>query len=83
MSSITASSCGASRAAFTAPEDAASALARGISRSIAWIRRRREMRRAIDALADLDDHLLADLGLSRDRIKKAARTGHLPGYPAH
>jgi uncharacterized protein YjiS (DUF1127 family) len=59
----------------------AAVLSDGISRCIAWLRYRRQVRRAIETLEDFDDHLLADLGLTRDQIEKAARAGHLPGYP--
>ena len=59
----------------------ATVLTESIRRGIAWIRYRGQVRRAIKTLRDFDDHLLADLGLTRDQIKKVACSGHLPGYP--
>jgi uncharacterized protein YjiS (DUF1127 family) len=82
MSNSMASPSGLSTATLRLPAAGwAAVLWDGIGRCVAWIRYRRQVRRAIETLTDFDDHLLADLGLSRDQIKKAARAGYLPGYP--
>ena len=81
MSNSMASSSGMSTATPLFSAGLAAVFADGISRCIAWIRYRRQVRRAIETLRDFDDHLLADLGLSRDQIEKAAGIGNLPGYP--
>jgi uncharacterized protein YjiS (DUF1127 family) len=53
-------------------------VARLARRLIAWIRTERRIGAGIDQLNALDDHLLADIGLSRDTIAYASRYGRLP-----
>ena len=81
MSSSIARSSGMSMAPLTFSIGPAVVIKDGIGRCIAWLRCRRQMRRTIATLQDFDAHLLADVGLTRDQIEKAARAGHLPGYP--
>lgn len=50
-------------------------LATLVRRSIAWLKARRQMRRAIDELMAFDDRTLADIGLSRGEIRYAVRRG--------
>lgn len=45
------------------------------ARLIAWVRRKRQIRRVIGELQALDDHQLSDIGLSRASIEDAARYG--------
>jgi uncharacterized protein YjiS (DUF1127 family) len=81
MSSSIARSSGMSTAPLTFSTGPAAVVLDGVGRCIDWLRYRRQIRRTIETLEDFDDHLLADLGLRRDQIEKAARIGHLPGYP--
>lgn len=50
-------------------------LANLVRRSVAWLKARRQMRRAIDELMAFDDRTLADIGLSRGEIPYAVRRG--------
>jgi len=50
-------------------------LANLVRRSIARLKARRRMRRAIDELMAFDDRTLADIGLSRGEIRYAVRRG--------
>lgn len=49
-------------------------------RAFAWYRRRRQARHAAWHLANLDDHLLADLGIPRRQVRRVAREGRLPEW---
>jgi uncharacterized protein YjiS (DUF1127 family) len=52
---------------------------RGFSRIAEWRRRaaaEREVRRKVQQLRDLDDWILADMGLTRSAIEHAVRNGH-------
>jgi uncharacterized protein YjiS (DUF1127 family) len=49
-------------------------------RALAWYRRRRQARRDLWHLANLDDHLLADLGIPRHQVRRVAREGRLPEW---
>ena len=51
-----------------------------VSLCVAWIRHQHRLRRGHRRLMALDDHLLADIGLSRDQVERAARSGHLPAW---
>ncbi|WP_395672475.1 DUF1127 domain-containing protein [Inquilinus sp.] len=44
----------------------------------AWIRRQWKMSRDTARLTALDDHLLADMGLTRGEIRGLVRRGQLP-----
>jgi len=46
-----------------------------IRRSIAWLKSRRQIRRAVNELLALDDRMLADIGVSRGEIFNAVRHG--------
>ncbi|QDY99653.1 DUF1127 domain-containing protein [Nitratireductor mangrovi] len=46
----------------------------------AWLDRRRQFRRSVAGLSSLDDRLLADLGISRDEVRRVAGRGRLPGW---
>ena len=50
-------------------------LATFIKRSFAWLKARRDARRAMDELMALDDRALADIGLTRGDIPYAVRHG--------
>ncbi len=52
-----------------------SAVAAFVRRAGEWLRNERDIRNSARALADLDDHVLADLGISRRHIRHAARHG--------
>lgn len=54
-------------------------LARPLGGLVREVRRQREARRAVRHLARFDDRQLADIGLSRDRIGHAVRTGRAAG----
>jgi uncharacterized protein YjiS (DUF1127 family) len=49
-----------------------------IERVMAWIRNERRVRRGIRELSQLDDRMLADIGLTRGNVMDAARDGRLP-----
>ena len=49
-----------------------------VKRLIAWIRNERRIRRGIRELSQLDDRMLADIGLRRGNVTHAARNGRLP-----
>lgn len=55
--------------------DLARRLARPLGALVREVNRQRELRRAPAYLATFDDRLLADIGLTRDRIRQAFRTG--------
>lgn len=46
--------------------------------AVAWIKRRRRIRRDVDRLREFDDHLLADIGISRADLLHSIRYGRLP-----
>lgn len=48
----------------------------------AALARWRDKRRSVVRLSDLDDHLLADIGLRRDQIDEVAQAGKLEGWGA-
>jgi uncharacterized protein YjiS (DUF1127 family) len=80
MHSSTAVTSGESRITALTMIDRLAAMI--VSRCIAWIRHQRQIRRDIEALKTLDDHLLADIGLSRSQIGDIAYIGRLPGHQA-
>ncbi|WP_179221710.1 DUF1127 domain-containing protein [Inquilinus limosus] len=49
-----------------------------LDRIAAWIRRQVKMSRDTARLTALDDHLLADMGLTRGEIRGLVRRGRLP-----
>ncbi len=49
-----------------------------LGRMTAWIRRQWKMSRDTARLTALDDHLLADMGLTRGEIRGLVRRGQLP-----
>ena len=51
------------------------ALARPVKQGIAWIGFRRRLRRGIRELMALDDHMLRDIGISRNEVEYAVRYG--------
>jgi uncharacterized protein YjiS (DUF1127 family) len=53
------------------------AIGRWIARAIL---RERAIRRATEELANLDDHLLRDIGISRQDIRDVVREGRLPRW---
>ena len=72
-SSTTVSSC--------RPQPAAPAIRRTpeiLGRIAAWIRLQCKMSLDIGKLTALDDHLLADMGLTRGEIRGLVRRGRLP-----
>ncbi len=50
-------------------------LVASIMRLIAWIRYEGRIRRDIDHLLALDDHLLSDIGLTRGGVEQVVRYG--------
>jgi uncharacterized protein YjiS (DUF1127 family) len=46
-----------------------------LARTLATLRAEYETRQAIRALRSLDDHMLADIGISRGTIERAVRAG--------
>lgn len=58
--------------------DGLAAFAHMAERCIAWLKRRRQLRRDVEILSGLDDQVLADIGFSRDQIERAAWHGRLP-----
>lgn len=63
-------------AAFEAKFGAISGAAfAAVARMVRAIRREIEIARATRAMADMPDHMLRDLGISRDQIETAARQG--------
>jgi uncharacterized protein YjiS (DUF1127 family) len=50
-------------------------IARPALRIVVWHRRRREIARAVNALSELSDHMLADIGIHRSQIPGIARSG--------
>jgi uncharacterized protein YjiS (DUF1127 family) len=50
-------------------------LARWVAKTWTAMRRRQELDRAIRELQALDDHMLADIGLDRSEIERAALFG--------
>jgi uncharacterized protein YjiS (DUF1127 family) len=62
---------------ITAPATTAglAMVANTISRCVAWVRHQQSIRRDIATLMALDDHLLADMGLSSNTIRQAVRNG--------
>jgi uncharacterized protein YjiS (DUF1127 family) len=72
MDSSTVVSCGEPREA--APV-LGSPMAAALGRSTAWVRRQWKMSRDTAKLMALDDHLLADMGLSRGEIRGLVRRG--------
>jgi uncharacterized protein YjiS (DUF1127 family) len=59
------------------------ALARPVKSGLAWIRSHPRLRRHVEELRALDDHLLADIGLGRGQIEYLAQYGHLPRRADH
>jgi len=45
------------------------------SKIAAWSARRRQVDRTVDALSQLSDHLLKDIGIHRSEIRSIARSG--------
>lgn len=64
------------------PSRLGSAVARGVSRSIAAIREHFERRALIRELSAKDDRLLADIGITRDQIRDVVAAAHKRG-PLH
>lgn len=73
MDSSTVVSCREPRAAALR-----SPLAAAFGRSMAWARLQWKMSRDTAKLMALDDHLLADMGLSRGELRGLVRRGRLP-----
>jgi uncharacterized protein YjiS (DUF1127 family) len=69
-----------SRETFPFRSAAMEAMVETTRRALAWNRRRRQARRAVWHLANLDDHLLADLGIPRHQVRRVAREGRLPDW---
>jgi uncharacterized protein YjiS (DUF1127 family) len=80
MHNSTTATPGASQITAQAMTDRLAMVVDTVSRCIAWIRYRRQIRRDVEALKALDDYLLADIGLRRSQIRDTARIGRLPGY---
>jgi uncharacterized protein YjiS (DUF1127 family) len=59
---------------------ASTGLARMVGSWIAWFRREREVRQAVDTLMTLDDRMLADIGLDRSHAEYVVRNGRLPSW---
>lgn len=51
-----------------------------VSHSLAWFRHWRQVQRTTELLTELDDKMLADIGLMRDQVWHAARHGRLPDW---
>jgi uncharacterized protein YjiS (DUF1127 family) len=51
------------------------ACARSVVNVVALHRRRRQINRTVDALSQLSDHLLKDIGIHRGQIASIARSG--------
>ncbi|MBV8180398.1 MAG: DUF1127 domain-containing protein [Mycobacterium sp.] len=51
-----------------------------VSRLWSWIRREREVRRAVVMLRTLDDRTLLDLGIHRSQIEGVVRHGRFCGF---
>ncbi len=66
--------CGRCAAPTRRPEGAAALLAPAL-RALARARRRWQWRRTAARILDLDEHRLADIGLSRTEVVAAARRG--------
>ncbi len=47
---------------------------------LAWLRRMRLTRHNVRCLSALDDRLLADIGITRNELRRVARLGRLPGW---
>ena len=69
-----------SRASWSAEPASWAVLAEAIRRPFAWIERQRRLRRDINLLMSLDDHALADIGLTRGEVFYAARYGRPPKH---
>jgi uncharacterized protein YjiS (DUF1127 family) len=65
-------------AVFLQPDAFRRALLAASAQAIGWLRARHQMRRAIRELAALDDHMLADIGLSRGAVMYAVVHGRFP-----
>ena len=74
------SASGPFRSASAGDASLADAVAETARRALAWYRRRRQARHAVWHLANLDDHLLADLGIPRHQVRRVAREGRLPEW---
>ncbi len=64
------------------PSRLGAAIGRGVSRIVASIRQAHERRELIRVLSARDDRLLADIGITRDQIRKVADAAVNQG-PAH
>jgi uncharacterized protein YjiS (DUF1127 family) len=54
------------------------ALSDAVGRCTGWVKRRQQIRRNLELLTSLDDHLLADIGLMRDQVEQAAEGSYVP-----
>ena len=53
-------------------------LVQTVKRLAGWISAEHGIRRGIAELRAMDDHLLADIGLTRQQVEYASRYGRLP-----
>ena len=70
------------RPAATAGRRWPAMLLRWLGRGVSQFRKRSLNRRDLPLLRDLDDHMLADIGLHRSDLAYIARHGTLPRYTA-
>jgi uncharacterized protein YjiS (DUF1127 family) len=54
------------------------ALSYAVGRCVDWVKRRQQIRRNLELLTSMDDHLLADIGLMRDQVEQAAEGSYVP-----
>jgi uncharacterized protein YjiS (DUF1127 family) len=78
MDNSTAISARELRLAAPARTTGLAIVASTISRCVAWIRDQERIRQDTNRLMTLDDRLLADIGLERDQVEHALRSGRLP-----
>ncbi len=54
------------------------AITRAVARCVARLEHEARIRRDLATLQSVDDHLLADIGLTRGRLERAIRDGEIP-----